>query len=982
MRISTRIAAGFVGALTLTGIVGAIGWFGLDGYADGVANAQRMATLKAELNEVRLDIANFRQDGNSEHLTAAQGRVDALANWSTKVPKSDSSMVAIQARLFEYRDALNRFGLMHRENSERWDSMVETVVSIESAVEDMYDIHTERYEEALETMEERDEQLEISDQLNTQVHKLIEAELRVREADIKFQIDRRQDTKTAAQSLMKVIYLTSLKMKKLAQGTDDAAVITPLSTAITTYRKAFSAFTDAVEEGQNVGLAKGRLDHASRLVNSFATTILKRVSDSHQRLKAEAIAAREQVSAAVSTNTGAMYAVSLLAELRLAQHEYRTTGDPLIDERLSLIVQAMGENLNGMAEDYPDDVKLIESMLELLSAYRSNYETAKQAKTDQVAALQIMRDAEAGVVSIANERTLEATDAMSSLHSLGRNAILLFTALAIASGIIVSVMTGRSIARPLNALTSRIARLAKGDSDVQIPEIERGDEIGEMARSMGIIRETGATALRAQKILENTSGCLMMVDEQGLVTLVNPAFRRLAADVQADVAAELPGFAASTIEGQSLSQFHDDSTLDLNHLQHGSPASTHWVEAGGRTFEIELSPIANDNGAWIGTVIEWWDRTATLRLEAEVNSVVMAAIKGDFSRRLDLDDKQGFIRKLAESINQLSVLVDQVTDELGAMLEAMASGDLGRRIETEFQGKLGQLKDHANRTVDELTRIVSETQASASEVHNAALEISSGTSDLSRRTQQAASSLEETAASSEQMAATVKQNAENARNASQVAGNADQSAKTGGEVVDQAINAMAGIEESARKINDIIGVIDEIAFQTNLLALNASVEAARAGEAGKGFAVVAQEVRQLAQRSAQAADDIKALIQHSNEQVEFGGQLVNQAGEALKAIVSSISEVTGIVKEIANASQDQAADIQEINGSITSMDEMTQQNSALVEENTASARTLNDQAAKLAELLAFFKLGGACPTTVEHVKWGAIRAKTKADVTS
>ena len=206
------------------------------------------------------------------------------------------------------------------------------------------------------------------------------------------------------------------------------------------------------------------------------------------------------------------------------------------------------------------------------------------------------------------------------------------------------------------------------------------------------------------------------------------------------------------------------------------------------------------------------------------------------------------------------------------------------------------------------------------------------------------------------MAATVRQNAENAKSARQLAGNADQTAKTGGEVVEQAISAMSGIEESARKITDIIGVIDEIAFQTNLLALNASVEAARAGEAGKGFAVVAQEVRQLAQRGAQAAADIKTLIQNSNGQVEDGVQLVNQAGEALTKILGSIGQVNGIVEEISNASQEQAAGVQEINGSITSLDEVTQQNSALVEQSTAAARTLGDQATKLAELLAFFKL--------------------------
>jgi len=212
------------------------------------------------------------------------------------------------------------------------------------------------------------------------------------------------------------------------------------------------------------------------------------------------------------------------------------------------------------------------------------------------------------------------------------------------------------------------------------------------------------------------------------------------------------------------------------------------------------------------------------------------------------------------------------------------------------------------------------------------------------------------------MAATVKQNAESAKDASELASNADHSAKTGGDVVEQAVGAMDRIEQSAQKITDIISVIDEIAFQTNLLALNASVEAARAGEAGKGFAVVAQEVRQLAQRSAQAAADIKTLIQDSNGQVKEGVELVNRAGEALAEIVGSIGKVAGIVQEISGASQEQAAGVQEINQSITSMDEMTQQNSALVEQSSAAARALSDQAGTLTKLIAFFKLeGGAAP---------------------
>jgi len=292
---------------------------------------------------------------------------------------------------------------------------------------------------------------------------------------------------------------------------------------------------------------------------------------------------------------------------------------------------------------------------------------------------------------------------------------------------------------------------------------------------------------------------------------------------------------------------------------------------------------------------------------------------------------------------------------LDASLQQLAKGDLRATIETEFPDELGSLREAFNRSLEQFKNLVHQVRTAIDEVDTAAKEITSGTSDLSNRTEKAAANIEETAASTEEMTATVKQNAENANDANQLADDANRTAIRGGEVVEQAVTAMSGIEGSAQKITDIIGVIDEIAFQTNLLALNASVEAARAGEAGKGFAVVAQEVRQLAQRSAQAASDIKALIQNSNGQVKNGVDLVNRAGTALNEIVGSIGKVAGIVQEISSASQEQASGVQEINQSITSMDEMTQQNSALVEESTAAARILSDQAGRLGELMDFFK---------------------------
>ncbi len=294
--------------------------------------------------------------------------------------------------------------------------------------------------------------------------------------------------------------------------------------------------------------------------------------------------------------------------------------------------------------------------------------------------------------------------------------------------------------------------------------------------------------------------------------------------------------------------------------------------------------------------------------------------------------------------------------ELDEALQQLAAGELGVEIVTAFPGDMETLRTAFNQSVDRLRELVSEIRAATGEVASAAGEIASGTSELAQRTEQAAANLEETSASTDQLSTVVKQNATNAKNADVQAAEAHQNAKTGGDVVRKAVSAMSEIEESSRKINEIIGAIKEIAFQTNLLALNASVEAARAGEAGKGFAVVAQEVRQLAQRSADAAVESTALIQSSSSHVRDGVELVNQAGEALNGIVESIEKVAGVIREISTASAEQSSGIQEINAAVSNMDEMTQQNAALVEESTAAAKALSDQASRLDELMEYFKL--------------------------
>ncbi|MBI1203742.1 MAG: HAMP domain-containing protein [Rhodopseudomonas sp.] len=295
---------------------------------------------------------------------------------------------------------------------------------------------------------------------------------------------------------------------------------------------------------------------------------------------------------------------------------------------------------------------------------------------------------------------------------------------------------------------------------------------------------------------------------------------------------------------------------------------------------------------------------------------------------------------------------------IGAGLQGLSEGDLTVRMTGKFPPEYRQLQDNFNLTAEKFVEVIGSVKSSANEFTNASAEISSGTTDLSQRTEEQAASLEQTSASMEEISATVRKNAEFAAAASESATRTGEVASRGGDIVAKAVEAMAQIESSSRKITDIIGVIDEIARQTNLLALNAAVEAARAGEAGRGFAVVASEVRSLAQRSAQAAKDINGLISNSSGQVTVGVDLVNQTGAVLTEIIGSIKQVTDGIAEIASASAEQATGLDQINKAMAQMDQVTQQNSALVEENAATAKTLESQANAMDARVGFFRIDG------------------------
>jgi len=355
-------------------------------------------------------------------------------------------------------------------------------------------------------------------------------------------------------------------------------------------------------------------------------------------------------------------------------------------------------------------------------------------------------------------------------------------------------------------------------------------------------------------------------------------------------------------------------------------------------------------------------QTKSADLQSSIGTVVSAAVAGDFTKRISKDYENADLNRFAAQVNELVASVDRGIAETRRVVAALAEGDLSKSMKGEFQGAFGELKENVNQSMANLRAVLGEVRTAIDTINGGAGEMRTASGDLSRRTEQQAASLEETSSALEEITAAVKSSTERALEATHMVDEARRSTEQSSAVVKDAVSAMGRIEQASGEIGQIINVIDEIAFQTNLLALNAGVEAARAGDAGKGFAVVAQEVRELAQRSANAAKDIKALISRSGEQVNSGVKLVTATGEALELIASHVVKINEHVHSITTAAKEQSTGLSEVSTAVNQMDQVTQQNAAMVEESTAATNRLADEAANLARLIARFTLeAGAGP---------------------
>ena len=564
------------------------------------------------------------------------------------------------------------------------------------------------------------------------------------------------------------------------------------------------------------------------------------------------------------------------------------------------------------------------------------------AATGVTIAVQQATAAKLAALGLAGPQAETVTSAM-----LGPALVFGAAGIAVAAGL--GWLVARSLARPLAAMRAGTEQLAQG-KEADLPELARQDEVGDLSRSLQQLQDSSVEASRIRAALDGCRTNIMVCDAQGRVVFANRSLLKFFAEAQDDFRIAFPGISAKDMLGKVMDVFHHQSS---GGFVAGGMRSLRFA-LGRRTVALTLSQMVQADGRLLGATMEWRELTDEVAAANEVADVVSAAAEGDFSRRIPLAGKSDALARIAEGINQINDIVDSGVGEFAEVLAGLAEGDLTQRVVGDYQGRLAELKRGLNETMARLAQTVSGIQATSGHVATTAAEIRSGAADLAQRTEDSAASLEQTAATTEQLAASVKQSASRSRTATERAGEAMGVAEAGQKVVADAIRAIERIEQSSARISDIVSVIDGIAFQTNLLALNAAVEAARAGEAGKGFAVVASEVRTLAQRSSQAAKDIKGLIAASNEQVADGVRFVRHTGDALNQIVTAAGQVTSTVAEISEATAEQAGGIAEMSQAVAHMDEATQQNAALAEQSAGSANSLASQIEALRNLVAFF----------------------------
>jgi methyl-accepting chemotaxis protein len=675
-----------------------------------------------------------------------------------------------------------------------------------------------------------------------------------------------------------------------------AGVIIVFGAAVTLSIARLAAFDASMNEITGPDLAKVEMagEWLDALSESMRHTRNMLIMDDKAEIQGEIAKARDLAE------KRAMYAESMTALVDSA--DSKTLLKAALDAR---------DTLKPLDEEY---LRQIEAG-DMKTAKDTLLQRSRPSQLAVIAALKNLGDHQQAMIHTKAEE-------LAASYRSTRTLLITLSLAAVAVACLLAWLLTRAIKKPLNHAVAVLGEIEKGNY-ASVVTISSKDEIGQtlqgLERMQVALRERTekehASAMENARIrtaLDRVSVGTMLGDTDGKIIYMNDALRALFRSQLAEMRKQIPSFDSEQLVGSSFDVFHQIPSLQRNALAGLTSAHTADVKMGEASLRIVANPVVDGAGKRVGTVVQWVDRTQEVATEEEVQTIVAKAIDGDLTARIREEGKEAFFKTLASGVNRVLMnMADVVRSMAGA----------------------------------------------AAEVRTGSEEISRGNADLSQRTEEQASSLEETASSMEEMTSTVKNNADNAAQANQLAAAAREQAERGGSVVGAAVAAMGEINASSKRIADIISVIDEIAFQTNLLALNAAVEAARAGEQGRGFAVVASEVRNLASRSAEAAKEIKTLIQDSVGKVTEGTRLVDESGKALAEIVVRVKKVTDVMAEIASSSREQASGIEQVNKAITMMDDVTQQNAALVEEASAAAQALTEQASNLTQLISRYRVG-------------------------
>jgi len=523
-----------------------------------------------------------------------------------------------------------------------------------------------------------------------------------------------------------------------------------------------------------------------------------------------------------------------------------------------------------------------------------------------------------------------------------------------------------ALKKDLNEVYQQVTRIAAGDLQYQIDVSGHGaiTKIQARLKSMQIrlgadleeVKHALNDSKRIQSALNATSSNIMVADRFRSIIFMNDGVQALLKEIEPQIKEQLPDFDVENLHRQSIDTFHVNPQHQINIVDNLQQTYKARITLGDEIVDLILDPIFDD-GVRLGTVVEWRKMTEQIYIESEINQILESAARGVLNKRLDVENiDEGFNRTLSIALNRLLEQMLHLMEQLANSLESVSKGDLTVRLNLNLEGDVGRIETSINTALESLEGTLTQVKSGAGQIGNMSYEVSQASNDLSIRTQEQAASIEQTTANVKTLAERLHGAAQNTGLAGELISDVVSEAEKSVQVMSQASNAMSTILSLSSKVTDITSIIDGIAFQTNLLALNAAVEAARAGEHGRGFAVVAGEVRALAQKSAESSKEISSLVSLTTQNIDSGSLLVEETSHAFNAVVEKVQDISGLIHEIDETTQEQSSGLTQISGSIESMDDITQQNAALVEELSATAANMSEEASIQAEYVNRFKL--------------------------